>query len=341
MMRILYVGAQQTGSTSAQRARALERLGHEVTVVDPSEVLSGVRILQPLHYRTGYTLLQSRVESWVRATIQSGRAYDVCWIDSGEMFGFEAVRLFAAASGKCVLYNHDDPTGPRDWSRFFSLRRALSNYDLCVTVRRETEVELSALGAKSVLRVWRSYDELDHAPVSEFETAVFDSDVAFIGTCIPGEGRDEFILELVRAGLNVSVWGDRWHRSKLWTKIKHVYKGPALSGRSYTAAIGASRICLGLLSSQNRDLHTTRTMEIPYAGGLLCAQRTSEHMELYTDGVEAVFWDGIDECLTMCVQLLNDPDRREQIRLAGMAKVRSLGVGHEDICRAVLAEISV
>ena len=40
-------------------------------------------------------------------------------------------------------------------------------------------------------------------------------------------------------------------------------------------------LCLGLLSKGNRDLQTTRSLENPYAGGPLCAQRTSERLALY------------------------------------------------------------
>jgi hypothetical protein len=104
-------------------------------------------------------------------------------------------------------------------------------------------------------------------------------------------------------------------------------------------AIKGSKICLGLLSRQNRDLHTTRSMEIPYAGGLLCAERTREHLFLYEEDKEAIFWSDAHECATKCIELLKDEDKRERIRLAGMVRVRINKVGNEDICRQILNEL--
>jgi spore maturation protein CgeB len=77
-------------------------------------------------------------------------------------------------------------------------------------------------------------------------------------------------------------------------------------------------------------------MEIPYAGGVLCAERTSEHLELYADGVEAVFWRDVDECARQCRRLLDDDAWRESVRSAGMARVRKSHLGHEDICRTLI-----
>jgi hypothetical protein len=77
-------------------------------------------------------------------------------------------------------------------------------------------------------------------------------------------------------------------------------------------------------------------VEIPFCGGLLCAERTPEHLELYQDGVEAVFWDNPEECVAHCSRLLADDILREEIRAAGARRVRALKVGNEDICRQIL-----
>jgi len=102
------------------------------------------------------------------------------------------------------------------------------------------------------------------------------------------------------------------------------------------AAIQGAKLCLGLLSKENRDLHTQRSAEIPYAGGLFCAERTSEHRQLYTEGAEAVFWSDAEECIQACRRLLADEPLRERIRIAGMHRIRALGLGNESICRQIL-----
>jgi len=160
--------------------------------------------------------------------------------------------------------------------------------------------------------------------------------VAFIGTWMRYEKRDEFLLELVAQGVPISIWGDRWEKSPHFAKLKSYWRGNALRGRDYVAAIQGSKLCLGMLSKGNRDLHTQRSLEVPFAGGLFCAERTTEHQELYKEGAEAVFWSDATECADICNRLLKDSILREKIRKSGMERIRALKLGNEDVCRHVL-----
>ena len=93
---------------------------------------------------------------------------------------------------------------------------------------------------------------------------------------------------------------------------------------------------IGMLSHQNRDQHTKRSFEVPYAGGLLCAERTAEHQKLFREGQDALLWSTAEECAELCLQILNDEERRHAIRSNGMERVRQLGVGNEPMCDKVL-----
>lgn len=340
-MKVLYIGHAAPESTSRHRADALRRLGHEVIVADPYAALATYlqgRLRSALHYRTGYRFVQPTIKRWLINWLKQLHHFDIAWVDSGELLGADCMRLLRSAGLSTVLYNHDDPTGKRDGHRFDSLVKSLPFYDVCAVVRQENIQEYKSRGAKVVIRVWRSYDEVMHAPYQDTSDipADFRSEVAFIGTWMRGEGRDQFVLDLVKRGIPVSIWGQRWEKSPLWEQLKGCYRGGNLSGRDYVAAIQGAKICLGMLSKGNRDLHTTRTMEIPYAGGGLCAERTSEHLELYKDGIEAVFWSDVDECAQQCRCLLDDDAWRESVRRAGMARVRASHLGHEDICRTLI-----
>jgi hypothetical protein len=340
-MKILYIGHTVPESTSRHRADALTRLGHEVILADPYAALAshlGGRLRGAMHFRTGYRLLQPTIKRWLGNRLQRPHYFDIAWVDSGELLGADCVRLLRSAELLTVLYNQDDPTGKRDGRRFDSLLNALPFYDLCAVVRQENIREYKSRGAKAIVHVWMSYDEVVHAPYRDISDipAAFQSEVAFIGTWMRGEGRDRFILDLVKHGIPVSIWGQRWEKSPLWGQLKDCYRGGNLSGRAYVAAMQGAKVCLGMLSKGNRDLHTTRSMEIPYAGGVLCAERTSEHLELYNDGVEAVFWRDVDECAKQCRRLLDDDAWRESVRSAGMARVRKSHLGHEDICRTLI-----
>ena len=283
--------------------------------------------------------MQSIILNWLKEKLVKVKNIDIIWLDSGELFGLKCIKFLKKIQKPIILFNVDDPTGSRDGHRFDSLIKAIPEYDLVAVVRKESEEECLKIGARRVLRLFRSYDEVAHRPytrVSEIPSE-FRSEVAFIGTWMRRENRDKFLLDLLDNGLPISIWGDRWNKSDYWDKLKHVHRGGSLSGRDYVAAIQGSDICLGLLSKGNRDLHTQRSLEVPFIGGLFCAERTSEHMELYKEGEEAVFWNDAAECIKICKDLLVNKARREMIKINGKHKVESLHVGNEDVCRSILS----
>ncbi len=292
-----------------------------------------------MHYRTGYRLLQTAVCAWIdELLLQYASWPEVVWVNGGELIGARAAKKLKQFGVPIVIYNNDDPTGGRDGHRFDSMLAALPAYDLCVVVREPNVREFQAMGARAVHKVWMSYDEVQHRP---FENAYkipsrFRSDIAFVGTWIRGEERDHFLMSLIQRGLNIAIWGDRWQKAPSWKRLKPYWRGHALTGRDYVAAIQGAKLNLGLLSKGNRDLHTTRSVEIPYAGGLLCAEHTAEHCQLYCDGTEAVFWRDAKECTEICKELLQDEPRREGIRIQGARRLVSNQLGNEDICRSVI-----
>lgn len=347
MANILYFGDSHPGATSAHRANALIRIGHNVDIYNPKEALKdnlASKLWGAIHYRTGYMLLQGKVFRWISEILQKRTdSIDLIWVDSGEFLGSRAVSKLKSYGCPVILYNVDDPTGKRDGNRFKSLLAALTKYDLVVVVRPETEADCRRLGAKNVLKVLRSYDEVAHKPFEDYNDIPesYRSDVAFIGTWMTNEGRDEFLLGLIKRGVPVSIWGGRWQKSPHWEALKPSYRGGALDGRNYVAAIQGAKICIGLLSKGNRDLHTQRSLETPYIGGVLCAERTSEHLEMYDEGTEAVFWNDVTECADKCKELLSNEQKRESIRRAGMEKVRRSKVGNEDVCKKILSLFNI
>lgn len=337
-MRILYLGDSAPHSGSCQRAVAFRRLGHEVRHLDPENEFIRGRWQSKWHYHTGYRFLGRELCGWLAVQLGNER-YDLAWIDGGSLFGVEALGVLRLHVPRLVNYNVDDPTGPRDWRRFHTLRRAVSHYDVMVTVREPTRVELLDLGAPQVLKTIRSYDDelLKPVPLQEVEKQHWSSGVLFVGTWMPERG--PFLAKLVQANVPLTIYGDRWSRAPEWPLLRAYVRNTAIYGRDYVRAIQSSKICLGLLSRENRDLHTIRSSEIPYIGSLFCAERTSEHMAMYVDGQEAVFWSDEAECISRISSLLSDDAARVRIAAAGHARVLALKLAHVDVLAAILAQV--
>jgi spore maturation protein CgeB len=335
-MNILYLGDDDPHSSARQRAQALTRLGHAVRHLNPARVLRPLRVLGKLHYLTGYALATAGVSRWVRQQIET-QTYDIAWVDGGAMVSRELVAELKSRCGRVVNYNLDDPTGARDGNFWRTFRRALPAYDLCVVVRDESATEFRARGAREVLQVYRGYDEVAHAPIawSAADAEKWSAPVAFVGTWMPERGG--FLAELARAGVPLAIYGNRWEKAPEWKALRPVWRGAGVLGTDYVKAIQGAQVSLGLVSRGNRDLHTQRSAEIPFLGGVLCAERTREHEAMYRDGVEAVFWRDAQECAEKCRWLLANPARRRDIADAGQRRARALGLGNETTLARILA----
>jgi len=236
-----------------------------------------------------------------------------------------------------VNYNLDDAFGPRDRRLWRLYLKAVPVYDLIVVVREENPAEALAMGAKRVLRVFRSADEAAHAPraLDKADWERWGSDVVFVGGWMSERG--PFLAELVRRGVPLTVYGDYWQRAAEWPVLRSRWRGPGLhKPEEYAKAIQCSKVCLGLLSKGNRDLHTQRSMEIPYLGGLLCAERTSEHLSLYREHEEALFWDSAEECAEKCLRMLHDPQRRNSIAACGQLRCLNNLTTNEHVLAEIL-----
>jgi len=335
---ILYLGP--LSGTCLDRANALRRLGHTVEHRDLRKLLPATAWVDRVTWRLGGNLLSP----WLRPALAkalAGKRYDLCYVDGGEWVTPQVIALLRKHVPMVVNYNIDDPLGPRDGARFKAYRQSLPYYDLNVVVRTENVAEAQALGAKQVLRVYRSADEVSHAPrpLSGQVRAKWDSEVLFLGTWFPERG--PFLLELVQRGVPLTIRGPHWHKAPEWAALKSHWKGGAIAADDYAHAIQCAKVNLGLLSSENRDLHTTRSLEIPALGGLLCAQRTPEHREMYRENKEALFWTDAKECAAMCSYALDNGNMRASIAQAGHARIRANGHYNETILRGILQAAGV
>ena len=338
-MNILYIGAEAAGTTSLHRADALRRLGHEVTIVDPIKILPTNRILRQINFRTGYRLFTRDVFRLIQQRV-GDRHFDVAWVNGGYAVPPACVRWLKGHARFVLTYANDDPTGPRDPSKWATFCRAIPAYDLCVVVRDFNRQEYLDLGAKEVLRVMMGYDEVAHArlPFSAEDEKEWGSEVVFVGTWMPERG--PFIAELIRHGVPLAIYGDRWDKAGEWPLIKPHWRSAYASGPNYVKAIQYAKISIGMLSKGNRDMHTQRSSEIPFIGSVFCAERTPEHAQMFQEGEEAIFWRDAAECAAACRRLLADDAKRLRMVEAARAKLQSLALGNEAVCARILQAVA-
>jgi len=333
-LKILYLGLD-TG-TSAHRKAALARLGHEVTLVDPDSMLPSNRAISVWRWHGGALGLLEIVRRRVLRSLGDAN-FDVAWVDHGDLVSARLVNDLKARIAKVVCYNVDDPFGGRDGTLWRAFLRAVPGYDLLVVVRAPNIEEAYQYGARDVMWVFRSADEVAHAPQppSASESEEWKSEVVFVGTAFSERG--PFFAELVKLGVPLTIYGKRYHRLPEWPLLKpHWRPANTDTAEGYANAISAAKVCLGLLSKGNRDLHTQRSLEIPSLGGVLCAERTTEHLALYEEDREAVFWEGPEECAAKCFALLADDSWRRVVAEAGHRRYLTNPWRNMEVLQAIL-----
>jgi spore maturation protein CgeB len=334
---LLFIG--RDSGTSRHRAQAFARIGFDVTVIDPFSFLPKSNFMARWTWHTGCLFLEDYISRNVLAAIPN-RLFGWVYVDGGELLGPRLVQELKSRFGKIVNYNIDDPFSRRDGRRFRLYLQALPIYDLVVVLRDCNISEAYSQGAQRVMRVTMSADEVAHAPsnASAARVVEWQSEVLFIGTWMAERG--PFLARLLELGVPLSIYGLRWQKAPEWDRLQRAWRGPGLyADEDYAAAIRGAKVNLGLLSKGNRDQSTTRSFEIPALEGVLCAERTDEHMRLYQEQVEAVFWSAPEECAAKCFMLLGDDRLRENMRTRGRRRCLGNGTMNEAVLLQIAEQI--
>jgi spore maturation protein CgeB len=327
------------------RMEALQQLASSVYAVDCTRPHHG---LLRLAYRAG------RKAGWPLDTVGANRQLldvaqkhtpDIAWFDKGLTIRHGTLlrlRQFVP-NMRLVHYSLDDMFRKHNQSR--SYLSGLPVYDLHVTTKSYNVAELYGLGARAVLFVNNAFCAGVHRPmsVSGRERAVLGGPVGFIGAF--ESYRAEAIWFLVCNGIHVRVWGEGWGGGWLKWGASHVHSNlrierRALFGAEYAKGICSFDINLCFLRRMNRDLQTSRSVEIPACGAFMLAERTQEHEALFTENREASFFATHDELLHKCRYYLEHPLERESVALAGRRRCIETDYSYEGHVKRVLARLA-
>ena len=241
---------------------------------------------------------------------------------------------------KLCFYSEDDMFARHNQSAYF--KECLPIYDIIFTTKSYNTLpeELPSLGAKKVIFVNQAYDPYVHRPVNvtEADRDRYGSDVGFIGTF--EEDRAKKMHFLAENGIRVRIWGNNWDN---WVGVHSNLQAEnrPLYGNDYAISISATKINLCFLRKLNRDLQTSRTMEIPACGGFMLAERTNEHLRLFEEGKEAEYFDinNSNELIEKVRYYLIHEYKRISIAKAGLKRCIRSGYSHHDRLKYMLEQV--
>ncbi len=252
------------------------------------------------------------INRYLARFLGTAKAFDVIFINQAPWITPLALKSikYHSPHSKIVVFCNDDVTGKRDSRRFERLLSCIDYIDHWAVPRETNLVELLALGAISVEKVWMGFNSKIHFPTSQealnsSELPSVEGKLLFIGTNISGEKRVSFLQSLITSKIPLLVLGQKWPLKKLRIQYKNYFFNKLINGKQYSYCLSQSLGVLGLLSHGNRDLHTTRSFECMATLSCFIAESTSEHKLLYEDGHEALLWSSKDQCKIICHQFID------------------------------------
>ena len=347
---ILFVGAVNDyggHNTSNHRLKALIKIGYKLDVLDST--LSNISFFQNLLikicnklFNLGYKINLPDYGKFNKLLLSFllKKPYDFIWIEKGLFFKKKYLNKIKSIrpQTKIIGFSPDDMNARHNQSLNFL--ESLSYYDFFITTKSYNVKELKLLGAKNVFFINNGFDPETFKPYKNITRTFknFDRNICFIGTY--EEERAKSIYFLAVNGLKVNVFGNDWNKIKKKHKNILIHYKP-LYGPDFAMACGYFKINLCFLRKINRDLQTTRSVEIPASGGFMLSERSVEHEYLFQDGKEVVFFDSDKDLLKKCIFYLNNENKRVKILRAGQERCKKSNYSNFSIIEKVMKKIII
>lgn len=344
-IRVLFVGDLSGDGRGKQRKRAMEDIVQEVhglsyypeNTSNPGE--KDTPFSEKVLWKLGFPLSKNPINKMLLRAVKNHRP-NILWIEKGNSIFPQTIKRVKRIVPDCQIVSHSEDDMFAFHNRSWYYTWGLRFYDVVFTTKKYNSRlgELSALGAKRVVYIDQAYDRYLHKPVhiSEEDKIRFGSTVGFIGSY--EKERAESLLYLSENGIKVRVWGNRWNRIyKLHPNL--ILERRPLYGEDYVKGICSTMINLCFLRKKNRDLHTSRTFEIPACRAFMIAERTEDHLRLFKEAHEAVYFDSNEELLRKVRYYLKHEKERESVACLGWKRCISSGYSFQERMEIMLKQI--
>jgi len=349
------------------RCEALRRIGFDMQSIDSGSLwrsASYLRRQMDQHRRHSATVdrFNERVLSLVRQTSPA-----FVWAEKQEYLSADVLNEIRQLGVLTIHYN-PDPYYALAWKQTAHTDACLAAFDILVVTKRYELAEYAAKNSGQVLYSPLGYDRVGHRPTVG-PVAGFQADVSFVGGWEPA--RERLILGAREVGRIIKVWGYGWRHAQQarlnplravrlgrLTTVQRPYFGPSrpelreivqpgegahgeIYENNYSAAVASASVSLGFLREICPDQHTTRSFEIPAMRGFLLGHRSDEHLEFFTEGVEAEYFDSDEEFFDKLSFYLTHPEARTSVANFGYERCMTSGYSYDDRLKSVMLRIGM
>jgi hypothetical protein len=321
-MKILHVGKFFYGRAPVLRAESLKELGNDIVKFDISnyEGFCGRYInwaFRKLQIPNPGAFLMNRYLIKTAVKIMP----DVVWINKGMQISSRTLKAIRSSTRAFLLSETADNMliSGNKTKEFIS---SIPEYDLMVTDKNVETVNYYDYGAKNVYSIHKGFFPEIHKPIelTEEEQKIYGADVVFCGGA--EHDRAESLSYLIQHDINVKIWGNlrSWKKMKCFPTLSPFHSKTAVWWAEYAKAINGAKIAICFLRHVANDSQTQRTFELPACQTMTIAERTEDHMHLFKEDKEMVFFSNNDELLDKVKYYLKHDKAREEIAKAGRLK---------------------
>lgn len=343
-MKILSIGqfsADGVSNTCLHRNWALKKLGDVVELDSTFKWNFASRVFNVL-YRDLHIPFSYVRRTFNRRILQlcDNERFDIIWIDKGNFVLPSTLKRIKKENPSTIIVGYSPDNMAERHNRTVWFERGLKYYDWFITTKSYIVDWFKSKGCPNVLFVNNAYEDTFHKQyeISPENKRRLGGTIGFIGSW--EKERCEYILYLAENGVKVRVWGGgKWKEYADFSPNLKI-EDTGLFSEEYNKAISAFDISLCFLRKINHDLQTTRSIEIPACGSLLMAERTNEHLALFEEDKEAIFFSSKEELLEKCRFYLENDDKRRAVAEAGHNRCKKSGYSNYETIKRALAIIT-
>ena len=307
-------------------------LNVELKVIYNFERLKKFSLIERIFYKLRFPLDNSNFNARILSISHKFKPNLIFIIKGNYVFPSTITSLKRNLNAKIISWTADNMIKKHNTSFYFD--KSISIYDIHFTTKSNAVKPLEKIGAKKVIFLNKAFSKYDHFPV-EYDSN-YDFDVLFIGTA--EKERFKTMKYLSINGIRVNIFGNSWSKKYIGNHNLIIHRRPLL-GEEYRKAIYSSKVTLCFLRKINDDLQTDRTMEIPACKGLMFAERTNEHKNLFKENKEAIFFDSNEELLKKIKFYLNNKSLADEIRKNGFERCIKSNYDFDNMKDIILNEI--
>ena len=306
--RVTIVGNRGGTNIGGSFERAGQQVGLNLQIMEPREAMNAPKFVRYFNWHlrgrrpTWLTTFSSKVaESSMQHESEALLVTGIAPVTAG------ALELLRKASVKVANYLTDDPFNEMHKAPWFL--KSLPNYFSVFSPRRANLDDLRRAGCAHVEYLPFGYDPELHFPEAP---AAEDGKVGGVVLFVGGADADRIPIckSIADADLPLAIYGDYWDR---YAVTRPYYRGYADLATLRKATTSAA-VCLCLTRKANRDGHTMRSYEIPAMRGLILAEETDDHREMFGDeGDCALFFRGTSEMVDKAKWLLGHQEEGRQM----------------------------